>query len=298
HWLDGVDNAPPQPNENYAREFFELFTLGRFPQIYSEGDVREAARAFTGWTANPILRRGEFRAQRHDNKSKRILGRTVPGAGASEYLTVVDLALEQPIASRFVAAKLVAGLAYLPAMTDLLRAPDPLVRKVADSLRSSRWQLLPALRTLFRAEEFRARGGRRQLVRSPVEVVVATCRALGLAADDMAWHPLLRRMGQQLFEPPNVGGWPGGQDWLTPSTVIARYDLGLTAVARARAANVALPTADDVPGWTRRLALPELSANTTAAVRAFLASKAGGTAAERQTGVAALLLASPEWTVV
>lgn len=302
YWLNGRDSAPPLPNENYAREFFELFTLGRTPQVYTETDVREAARAFTGWTADGLTGQSAFRAGRHDKGTKKILGRTITDLGAAEHVEVARLALDHPLATRFVAAKLVAHLAYVPAETDLLRRPDPLVRAVADELRRSDWQLVPALRVLLLSREFRSAPptSLQRTVRSPVEVVVATYKALGLPVDRRA-ADLLVRMGQQLFVPPNVGGWPMGRAWLSPPSVIARYDLGLFAVTQAQqtVARIApLPPSADLAGWARRLGLPGLSPGTVDALRRYLASGDAGNEADRQAGVAALVLASPDWTVL
>ena len=305
HWLDGQNSAPPLPNENYAREFFELFTLGRSPQVFTETDIREAARAFTGWGADQLTRRSAFRPQLHDRGAKRILGTTVADLGAAEHVAVARLALDQPVAARFLAATLVAHLAY-ETEGDLLTRPDPLVRAVADALRRHDWELVPALRVLLLSPEFRTSSARshQRAVRSPAEVLVAACKGLGIAADNRSLLELMTRMGQQLFVPPNVGGWPTGSSWLSPATVIARYDLGLRAVALARGLPVgapalpALPASTDLAGWARRMGLAGLSPNTEAALRRYLAAEDAGTEADRQAGVAALLLASPDWTVM
>lgn len=301
HWLDGAISAPPAPNENYARELFELFALGRDPQVYTERDIREAARALTGWTVDSVTRMASFRAGRHDTGTKRILGRVLLNQGDREHRAVVDVALAQPVAGLHLAQTLVAALAYLPPSEDL-RRPDPLVLKVAHALRASGWELRPALRALLLAPEFRNATGTRRHVRSPVEAVVAMSKALAVPAHDAAWDGPLARMGQQLFTPPSVGGWPRGAEWLSPAAVIARYDAALVAVDLARAApavgRAPLPAAGDLAGWSRALALPALSASTSRSVQDYLASHAAGSAAERQAGVAALLLTCPEWTVV
>jgi uncharacterized protein (DUF1800 family) len=172
YWLSGVENATPNPNENFAREFFELFTLGKLPQVYSERDIREAARAFTGWyvDANDAA---VFSAGRHDRRTKKVLGRSVPDQGAEEYKTLVDIALAQPVSSRFFAWKLVANLAYVPTTKNLLKTMDTLVVKVAASLRKE-WNVADAVRTLLLADEFRYAPATRSLqyVRQPVETVV------------------------------------------------------------------------------------------------------------------------------
>ena len=96
HWLNGAQSAPPKPNENYAREFFELFTLGKSPQMYSETDIREAARVFTGWSPNGT--NGNFNANRHDHGKKFVLGNTIVDWGADEHYELNRITLAQPVA--------------------------------------------------------------------------------------------------------------------------------------------------------------------------------------------------------
>jgi uncharacterized protein (DUF1800 family) len=300
YWLNGVENAVPQPNENYAREFFELFTLGKHPQVYSERDIREAARAFTGWIVdgNDLA---TFVAGRHDTKTKKVLGRNVANLGDTEYKTLVDVALAQPVAARFFAWRMVANLAYVPNTPNLLKSKDALLNKVAASLRASDFNVATALRTLLLADEFRYAPPTRQLVRQPVEAVVHAAKALGVAFDDGSFVWLLERMGQSLFNPVNVGGWPVGRDWVTPVTAVARYDTGLTFSSFASKApnNVVapLPAADDLAAWTRRLGLAGLGTNTKNAVSSYLRSARKASALDRQYGVLTLLLSSPEWVV-
>ena len=170
HWLSGVSNTRGRPNENYGRELLELFTLGTKPQVYTETDIREAARALTGWTYNAVTRQLAFNANLHDTGSKSVLGRTITNQGALEYLAVVNAALAQPIAARWLAYKLVLNFGYVPDTTDLLTAPDPLVAAVADAL-GPNWDLRNAVRTLLLADGFRfadAAAGRRS-VRQPIE---------------------------------------------------------------------------------------------------------------------------------
>ena len=296
-WLNGHENAVPQPNENYAREFFELFTLGTRPQVYSERDVREAARAFTGW----IVGSGgnaKFVAARHDAKSKRVLGRTIANAGDQEYRALVDVAFAQPAASRFLAWKLVANLAYVPG------DKDTLVTGVANVLKKT-WNVTDALRALFLADEFRyasaTRG--RQYVRTPVEAFVHAAKALGVSFDDNTLVWPIQRMGHALFDPVDVSGWPLGQEWVTPVTALARYDAGLalwTKAVNARAARVTapLPAPDDLKGWAHLLGVAGFGKNTTNAVGSYL-RRAGKSGTEPlQAGVLTLLLSSPEWVVM
>lgn len=303
HWLNGAQSAPPKPNENYAREFFELFTLGKSPQVYTEGDIREAARAFTGW--NPSGTTGSFDPNRHDHDSKRVLGVVVPDLAEREHLELVRIALAQPVAYRFVAWKLVVGLAYLPPPTDLLATPDPLVRKVADTLQATGWDITAAVRTLLLSDEFR-RGEphlHRQHVRQPVQQVVHACRAFGISADLAATRQLCMRMGQELFRPPNVGGWPVGTSWLSPATMTAHYDLAFhvlkqwTETVIPRAA-VAPASPADIDGWAAMLGLPGVSALTRSTIEKCIASQPDTADAQVRQSVVALLLASPEWMVL
>jgi uncharacterized protein (DUF1800 family) len=302
-WLSGFENEVPYPNENYAREFFELFTLGKYPQVYREQDIREAARAFTGWYVDSTGT-AKFAAARHDRKTKTVLGQRFGDLGSAEYRKVIDVALSHPVAPRYIAWKLVANLAYVPSKTNLLTAPDPLVAKVSATLRAKSWDIKEALRTLLLADEFRLAppASRKQLVRQPVECLVHAAKALNVPCTGNALLTALDEMGQSLFDPVNVGGWPLGTDWLTPVSAIARFDAGLELYERASDAtplgSVALPAAEDLAGWAHKLGLAGVGANTTAAVNNYLRRASNATSAQRQAGVLALLLSSPEWVVM
>lgn len=302
-WLNGTQNVVGAPNENYAREFFELFALGVRPQIYTESDIREAARVLTGWYADPFLRSSTFNPAAHDAGSKTVLGETIADLGAAEFQRVIDIALSQPLSYRFVAYKLVLNLAYVPETADLIASPDPLIVQVADALRTSGWDLRAGVRALLLSDEFRyaAPALGRQSVRLPVDLVVSACKAFGVAADGDQTLNLLDRMGQVPFEPPNVGGWPSGRDWLSPVTAIARYDWGVAlhaALSLTEAVLPALPPATAYDEWARRFGLAALSPNTRSALDAFLASAAASPEPERQAGVLVLLASSPDWMVI
>lgn len=303
-WLNGVQSTGARPNENFAREFFELFTLGTHPQAYTEADVRQAARVFTGWTVDASSGKSAFVASRHDAGTKQVLGVTITNGGASEFVHVVDAALAQRVAARFIAYKLVTGLAYVPATTDVLSSPDSLVAKVAATLQASKWELKPALRTLMLADEFRSTNGAdaRRAVRSPAEVAVSTCKALKVAADDATFPGVVGAMGQQLLVPPNVGGWPKGKRWLSSSTLVARYGWGTTAYASWQKApattRAGLPAPADLAGWASRCGISSLSRSTSDAISQYLAARRGAAVEELQAGVLALVLTSPDWMVV
>lgn len=299
YWLNGNESTNRRPNENFAREFFELFTLGTIPQIYTETDIRESARALTGWQVDPNTRAPAFSANRHDAGTKAVLGRTIANAGAQEYLQIVDVALAQAVAPLFIAHKMVTSFAYPPMDTT-----DPLVEQVAATLRTTGWNLREAMRTLLSSDTFRDAPSTegRQIVRQPIDLVASACKAIGVTADAAQVPGLLTRMGQRPFDPPNVGGWPVGKEWLSPVTTLARYDWGVACHAIWNGANPlvrpALPGSGDLAGWTARFGLAELAANTTASIQSYLASRASATEAERQAGVLILLASSPDWMVM
>ncbi len=209
-YLDNASNRKGHPNENYARELLELFTLGE--GNYSEKDVAETARAFTGWTTGPKgfrLARGQ-----HDDGQKNILG-TRGRIGGQE---VIGIILDQPAAARHLARKLLRFFVV----------PEPtneLVEAFATALRRNRYELRESMRVLFKSEAFYAQEAIHALVKSPVEMVVCSFRLLNAKPADyrgMALSTL--SMGQELFQPPNVKGWDGGLKWLNTATLFARYN--------------------------------------------------------------------------
>ena len=303
HWLDGVQSVKGRPNENYGREFLELFTMGVSPQQYSEGDIREAARAFTGWTVNG-QRAAAFDIRRHDVGDKTVLGRQISNLGEAEHLAVRDAALATPVAARFVAWKLVQKLAYDPGPIDLMADSDPLVTRVAAALRKS-WSVRAAVEVILRSPEFLRRPG--PLARQPVEQAVHACKALGVAADGAPVLQALDLMGQRLFDPPNVGGWPVDEEWLSPGTTLARYRLATFLEGEARkqagAADLPvgpdpLPDSADLVAWAARFGLAAFTPNTEATLRGYLSSAAAASEPERKKSVMTLVMSSPEWTVM
>jgi uncharacterized protein (DUF1800 family) len=222
-YLDQNQNRKGRPNENFARELMELFTLGI--GNYTEDDVKEAARALTGWT----FREDGFVFQRraHDDGVKTFLGRT----GAFTGDDVVDIIFEQPAASRFVTRKIFAFFAHEDPPADVVEA-------LADTLRASGFEIRPVLARLFRCAEFYAASARGTRVKSPVELVVGTARLLGIDPGDSPFLAFAAgRMGQDLFLPPSVKGWDGGQAWISTKTLFDRYNfaravLGLEEAGR------------------------------------------------------------------
>lgn len=208
-YLDNNSNRKGRPNENYARELMELFTLGI--GHYTERDVKEAARAFTGWTfaGSEFV----FRRNQHDDGVKTFLGRTGTWDGGD----VIDIIFEQPAAARFLPRKLWEYFAYLS-------PEEGLVEELAAAFRGARWELRPLLRAIFLSEGFYSPRAMRSHVKSPAELVVGAAR---LTRAEIQPEVLLRSMdlmGQRLLYPPHVGGWPKGHGWVNTATVLARYN--------------------------------------------------------------------------
>jgi uncharacterized protein (DUF1800 family) len=218
-YLDGANSRKEAPNENFAREVMELFTLGEASQGggYTEQDIREAARAFTGWSVERADLTFRSRPAFHDNGTKTVLGRT----GALDGDAVLDILLEQPAAARFIAGKLWREF--------VSPQPDPAeLDRVAARFRTSGYDIATLVRDLLLTDAFWSPAQRGTLVKSPVELLVGTARQLGLAVEDT--EPMARRaaqLGQNLLVPPNVKGWPGYTEWINATTLLQRKQVGM-----------------------------------------------------------------------
>jgi uncharacterized protein (DUF1800 family) len=209
-YLDTAQSRKGQPNENFAREVMELFTLGE--GHYNEQDIKEAARAFTGWSIDRDAGQYMFRPGIHDYGVKTVLGTS----GRFDGDAVLDLLLARPQTSEFVTAKLWREFV----------SPEPdarEVKRIAQIFRGQNLDVKPALRALLLSEAFWAAENRGALVKSPVELVVGTLRQLELTPTAAAPFALAATgMGQALLSPPNVKGWPGGDVWINSTTLLAR----------------------------------------------------------------------------
>lgn len=209
-YLDNASNRKAQPNENFAREVMELFTLGE--GHYTEGDIKEAARAFTGWSIDP--ERGEFlfRRMQHDDGEKTVLGRRGPLDGDD----VLRILLAHPRTAEHVVEKLWREF--------VSPIPDPAeVKRIARRFRDSGYDVPTALRGLLTSDAFYAQANRASLVKSPVELVIGTLRQFEVKTGEMLPFAFtVAQLGQNLFAPPNVKGWPGGEAWINSSTLLAR----------------------------------------------------------------------------
>jgi uncharacterized protein DUF1800 len=211
-YLDNGENIKSHPNENFGRELLELFSMG--VGNYSERDVREAARAFTGWT-NDVLRY-KFDEEQHDFGEKTFLGRTGPLNGED----IIETILAQPVTGEYVAGKLYRYFVREDISTDV-RAD------LGRSFRASGYQIKPLMRRMLLSKDFYSTPSVATQIKSPVHLVVSTYKKMGLR--EIPTIPDFGRMtgglGQTLFEPPNVAGWAGGRTWITPATLLQRGNL-------------------------------------------------------------------------
>jgi uncharacterized protein (DUF1800 family) len=321
-YLDTVESTAEHPNENFPRELMELFTMG--VGNYTEDDVRESARAFTGWRLNdperprlpanaseadiqkardqaiaayvPAYR---FDARLHDDGTKTFLGRTGTWNGED----IIRIIMEQPATGRFIVTRLFSEFAYDDP------APE-VVDRLAKIWESSGHDTREVVRAILVSDEFYSEEAYRAKVRSPIELVVGLIRGLeiefsfqnaGDGGRGGAHASYYAGMDQVLFEPPSVAGWPGGQTWLSSSTLFARLNfldqvlfprgqaLRLAAVTPASSA----ATIDDVAG---RL----VDGNLADAARAELIAHLDTIRdpAERTATAAYLIAGSPEFQLI
>lgn len=210
-YLGGEKNHKDGPNENFARELLELFTMGE-GKGYTERDIREAARSFTGWWIDRETGQPVFRPSRHDPGAKTFMGRHGHFTGAD----IVNIVLRQPVVSRFVVRKLWREF--------VSPSPDPdEVERIAQIFESSRFEMRPLLKALLMSPKFRDPKWRQHLIKSPIDLVIGSLRGFrfsDLNIDQVYFRPAL--LGQNLFDPPNVSGWPGGHAWISSTTTLAR----------------------------------------------------------------------------
>ena len=230
-WLDNHENHAAAVNENWGRELLELFTMG--VGNYTEEDVYECSRAFTGWTMTPKLPRFhmgrwdwhfEYKPNDHDGGEKTFLGHV----GEFDGEDVIDIVLRQPATARFIARHLysffVADEAQVPAWQSTPPRDPEAVETIAAALTESDFDIRHALRVLFNSDFFKE--ARFAKVKNPTEVVVGTVRMVGGAElpgpeiFDYANH--ITYMGQELLNPPSVEGWHYGLEWINSGSLMKR----------------------------------------------------------------------------
>jgi len=219
-YLNNNQNLRGRPNENLARELCELFTMGE-GKGYTEKDIAEIARALTGATVRGGVKNPQgayvFLPAKHDATPKTIFGKT----GNFKPDDVVDLIFDQPEPANYLARKLWEFYAF-PSPTDADIAP------VVAALRDSHYEVAPALRAMFVSPGFYSDKAKFAIIKSPTDQLIETIRQLGISTTTpqqlTAVCAAIGACGQTLFQPPNVRGWPGGDDWITAATLYARYN--------------------------------------------------------------------------
>lgn len=293
-FLSLANSERRSPNENYARELFELFTLG-VNNGYTERDVREAARALTGFTFDWRTRRFGFDPDRHDPGVKRILGRV----GRFTPLDVVDIAVEHGAHPAFICRKLWGYFSPRP-------CPAGLLRRLTRTYREARTDVRPVIREILTSRLFYASLADPDMVKSPFVYTAGMLRMTRGRVDDEGWAWRLDQMGQVPFHPPNVSGWEGGAAWLSTSSIRARF-AAATTVLRETIEDGSI-AADQTPAEALRSALaatgrPRVGPRTARALHAYAVRSVAGRTddwevehylPERQRVLRHLLLAGPD----
>ncbi|MEM6378544.1 MAG: DUF1800 domain-containing protein [Bacteroidota bacterium] len=216
-YLNNQQNKKRSPNENFAREVMELFTMGR--GNYSEQDVKEAARAFTGWSSN-ITGDFIFRERQHDTSTKTFLGKTGRFGGED----IIDILLEQKATANFITRKIYRY--FVNTQID-----EQEVNYLSQQFYQSGYDIGKLVYLIFSSEAFYADKNKGRKIKSPVEFLVGMMKTLDLDLENERSILFLQKaLGQVLFDPPNVAGWPGDKSWIDNATLMLRLNLAQSIV--------------------------------------------------------------------
>ena len=241
YWLDNCDNHAYAVNENWGRELLELFSMG--VGNYTEDDVRECSRAFTGWTVSPMIPRSaygrfdwefEYQEEDHDDEEKTFLGHTGNFNGED----IIDIVCRHPATARFIARHLynffVADEPQVPAWSVTPPNDPAAIDLLAQTFIDSNYEITPVLRVLFMSDFFKE--ARFAKIKSPAEVVVGTLRLVGGYAFPAPGIGELSRqatyMGQEFMNPPSVEGWHTGSEWINSGSLMKRINFSADMVAQ------------------------------------------------------------------
>jgi uncharacterized protein (DUF1800 family) len=292
-WLDGNANRKRHANENFAREVMELFSLGE--GNYTEQDIVQAAKAFTGWH----VRDGTywFNKRQHDDGQKTVLGRT----GEFDGDDVIEICLTQAACPRFLAGKLLSAF--------VTSSPDKsAVEQLAARIRVHDYQMTPVLRELFGSRLFFGDAARHAIFKSPLELVLGTYRALESRPNLPSIVRLLAELGQDVFEPPTVKGWEGGRLWINSATLLQRANFAAEITSGTRFGEIADPEtiattrslnapADVVRHYANLLVARDIPTESEKQLTEYL-DDAEGRRPQRIRGLIHLVLCMPEYQLV
>ena len=276
-YLDTETNRKGKPNENYARELMELFTTGI--GHYSEDDVRESARAFTGWTLGRGKQRdaltSTFVARYHDEGVKTFMGKTGTFTGDD----IVDMLVPLRATAERLTTRLFSYFAY--------PNPEPeIVQHLADVFQKNGYNVGAVVKEILTMDAFYSPKAYRALVKSPTEYVAQTLRAVGATSVSAPAVAATGQMGQVLFYPPNVAGWPAGASWINSSTLLTRINFAAGVAQKAAPAS----TFKGLPGLIDTF----IDGNVTPSTRDALTQAATGTGQIPVT-LMYFVLATPEY---
>jgi uncharacterized protein (DUF1800 family) len=215
-FLNNQQNQKNHPNENYARELMELFTLGR--GNYTEQDIKESARSFTGWAYNGKTGTFAFNPKVHDEGQKTFLGKTANYCGED----ILDIITDNKQTAVFICTKL-----YRYLVND---TPDAThINQMADVFYNAKYEITPLLQFVFLSDWFYDEKNVGNLVKSPVDFLVGLNRQFYISYQNPdVMMQFQRTLGQVLFRPPNVAGWPGGRSWIDSSSLMYRMKIPST----------------------------------------------------------------------
>jgi uncharacterized protein (DUF1800 family) len=303
-YLDNWQSAGPSSrrgrsrglNENYGRELMELHTLG-VDGGYTQRDVTEVARCFTGWTIKGIEKgSGEFyfNPQMHDNGEKTVLGVKIPaGGGESDGLKVLEIVSHHPSTARFISRKLAQRF-----VAD--NPPPSLIDKMAKTFLQKDGDLREVMKTMFDSREFWSRGAFRSKMKSPLEMVASSVRALRADVDyGVALVQQVAQLGQPLYRKLEPTGYSNqSQDWMNSASLLARMNFGLALVS-GKIPGVKVDAerfaAQDARAIEKTLLWAELSPKSAAAIQDNLDEQSEKANIPKQLMVAALTIGSPEF---
>ena len=305
-WLDGVDNRKGHPNENYGRELQELFTMG-VGSGYTEKDVQEAARAFTGWQVDRDTNSAVFKPERHDDGVKTFLGET-GNFGADD---ILDIIVRQPATANFLCTKLFRFFVH--------DDPTPAeIKPLTAAYFGSGYDVRAVVGTILKSPGFYGPDAMYAKIKSPCEYTVTLMRTLNapMSTTD-GTNARVHEMGQELFNPPNVKGWPEGKTWMNTMTLLARVNFASQVISKMNQQGIfsdnlhaalnahgtsagGLTTPDQIVDaiWGALLPGRAPSAKTRAALVAYVQDKNSPGKAHfesKASGLMSLMLSVPEY---
>ena len=223
-WLDLQQSKEGAPNENFARELMELFTLGI--GHYSEDDIKNSARAFTGYRARPLVGQFDYIEKQHDDSEKVFMEKKGKFSGDD----IIDIIFQQPACAHYICEKLWIFYAS--------EDPDPeMISSLAHTFRQANYELRPVLSEMFNSKAFYSAESDGTQIKSPTQLIVQSCKILECdPPPGFALQFIMQSLGQVLFAPPNVKGWDGNRAWINTSTLASRGEFtdALTGTGKTR----------------------------------------------------------------